>query len=237
MASQTKAGFFSDEIPVNKSVHIASENEAFRWWFFILLIGSILVTCGTAPFNFVTLSRTLMERSSVNSLAQLLSTAHIVENDCWICDAKTGILTFISNIIESDLTGTSPTTSQFPDDVSFNEVEFGGNSPLPMIVNGLDMTVHPSGQTLSAAMILGNASKYTSSGVTGLPSTSTSTMNVGIYNGDATLSNSRCSDFIHSRIYLMYKFNILVNASDFYLCVCVGIESCLKYDAASFTIV
>ncbi len=238
--SVSKSTFFDDQIqkPGDAGVHIASENAAFRWSFFILLVACVIITCGVAPFDFITLDRTLDVRNRINDLAVPLSEAHIITSDCWTCDAKTGILSFTSDFIESDLTNTDERTMQFPvTGVSFNEAELSGVQQNPATFNGIDISRLPSQQTLSASMILGNATKYASGFVVGLPTSSVSTMNVGIYNGDTTTSNSRCQQFITANIYIMYKYNVLVNASDFFVCVCYAIEACLRYNATTFVVV
>ena len=215
-------------------VHIASENASFRWFFFILFVAFVLFGGGMMAFSGLALNKALNTRSNLNGLSTTLSNAHIVSGNCWTCDAKTGILTIISDYIESDLTNTDARTEQFP------------TEGLPLIqadipgVASQDVTfgvVNINGNTItSASMVLGNATKYASGSVTGLPSSSVSTMNVGIYNGDTTTVNSRCDDITSSQIYIMYKYNISTNTSDFLLCVCHDAEACMTYPGGSFTI-
>jgi hypothetical protein len=217
-------------------IHIASENVTFRWFFFIFFVLFLLFGGGMMAFSGLALNKALNERSELNALSSTLSDAHLVSGHCWTCDAKTGVLTIISDKVESDLTDTDPRTEQFPTlGISMPDIYIPSQSTQDVTLNNLNTNIYTGQTETSASIVLGNSTKY-AIGVTGLPAHSTSTMNIGVYNGDTTTVNSRCDDITSSQIYIMYKYNILTNSSDFFLCMCHTSEYCKTYPSSSFTL-
>lgn len=220
-----------------KKIHIASENAPFRWFFFIFFVIFLLFGGGMMAFSGLALNKALNTRSDVNSFSTVLSNSHLVSGNCWACDAKTGVLTITSDFIDSDLVNTDPLTKQFPDGgIHLVQAYIPGNAGQDVMIDNMDITSLVAGATKSASIVLGNATKYADSSLTGLSPNSVSTMAVGVYNGDSTTVNQRCGDFTTARTYLKYEFNSLTNFSDFYLCLCSTAEYCKTYPASSFTL-
>lgn len=223
--------------PIDDSkLHIKSQGRCFATTFYVTFVIFVATTVPIIIFAGLDFNRTLNTQTSISRLADRLSDSYLLVGDCWTCDARLQILTFISDYIENNLINVDDTTPHFPEQgVAINNLQTDGQDGGDIYLAGIDMTTPQTDGTPTTSFVLGNMTRNAASSVIGLPLTHSAVMGIGIFNGDNDPVNTRCTQISNAVIYIRYNFNNIINSTEYRLCLCDNqLEYCLLYSNVQF---
>lgn len=220
----------------DSKLHIKSQGRCFATTFYLTFAFLVISTIPIIIFAGLDFNRTLHAQTSISKLVDELSNSYFLKGDCWTCDTKTQLLTFVSNDIENNLINVDDTTPHFPEQgVTINNFQTNGQTGGNVYLGGIDLSTPQTDGTPTTSFILGNMTRNADSSVVGLPVTHSSVMAVGIYNGDNNPVNTRCTQISNTVIYIRYNFNNIINSTEYRLCLCDNqLEYCLLYSNVQF---